>query len=225
MNRETRSCRFCKTQASINVRFCKKCGKSLKLGTETGSMAQPGFYKENTVQNTLMSCPSISHSDDPPRTLPPSPETVSAPSSSTLGTATSKTLGATTSSSRCPRPTPTGYPTALLITPVDAFDTMILMGLTAEAAEAKDLILSQLDFDLDMEVQHFAVAIRIPGGLISAQQLDGDPCFLELAIDLANRMLPVFDSNTGHALSLRQPQNSQDPLALHEPRRDWHLCP
>ncbi len=85
----------------------------------------------------------------------------------------------------------------MLITPVDAFDTMILMGLTAEAAEAKDLILSQLDFDLDMEVQHFAVAIRIPGGLISAQQLDGDPCFLELAIDLANRMLPVFDSNTG----------------------------
>ena len=102
---------------------------------------------------------------------------------------------------------------------------MILMGLTAEAAEAKDLILSQLDFDLDMEVQHFEVAIRILGGLISAQQLDGDPRFLELAIDLADRMFPVFDSNTGIAPSLRQPQNSQDPLPLHEPRRDWHLCP
>ena len=89
------------------------------------------------------------------------------------------------------------YPTPLLMTPVDAFDTMILMGLTAEAAEAKDLILSRLDFDLDMEVQHFEVAIRILGGLISAQQLDGDPRFLELAIDLADRMLPVFDSNTG----------------------------
>ena len=89
------------------------------------------------------------------------------------------------------------YPTPLLITPVDAFDTMILMGLSAEAAEAKDLILSQLNFDLDMEVQHFEVAIRILGGLISAQQLDGDPRFLELAIDFADRMLPVFDSNTG----------------------------
>ena len=44
------------------------------------------------------------------------------------------------------------YPTPLLITPVDAFDTMILMGLSAEAVEAKDLILSQLDFDLDIEV-------------------------------------------------------------------------
>jgi mannosidase alpha-like ER degradation enhancer 2 len=91
------------------------------------------------------------------------------------------------------------YPTPLLITPVDAFDTMILMGLSAEAVEAKDLILSQLDFDLDMEVQHFEVAIRILGGLISAQQLDSDPRFLELAIDLADRMLPVFDSNTGMA--------------------------
>jgi len=89
------------------------------------------------------------------------------------------------------------YPTPLLMTPVDAFDTMILMGLTAEAAEAKELILSELDFDLDMEVQHFEVAIRILGGLISAQQLDGDRHFLELAIDLADRMLPAFRSNTG----------------------------
>jgi hypothetical protein len=64
------------------------------------------------------------------------------------------------------------------MTPVDAFDTMILMGLTAEATEAKDLILSRLNFDLDMEVQHFEVTIRILGGLISAQQLEGDPAFL-----------------------------------------------
>jgi mannosidase alpha-like ER degradation enhancer 2 len=89
------------------------------------------------------------------------------------------------------------YPTPLLMTPVDAFDTLLLMGLTAEAAEAKDLILSRLDFDHDMEVQHFEAVIRILGGLISAQQLDGDSGFLELAIDLADRMLAVFDSNTG----------------------------
>jgi mannosidase alpha-like ER degradation enhancer 2 len=89
------------------------------------------------------------------------------------------------------------YATSLIMTPVDAFDTMLLMGLTAEAAEAKDLILSQLKFDLDMEVEHFEVAIRILGGLISAQQLDGDPRFLELATDLADRLLPAFNSNTG----------------------------
>jgi hypothetical protein len=160
-------------------------------------MAQPGFYKENTLQNTLMSCPSISHSDDPSenaglispdRLRAEFPHAWNGYKQYAWGHDELKPLSKTYSD---------WDPTTLLITPVDAFDTMILMGLTAEAAEAKDLILSQLDFDLDMEVQHFEVAIRILGGPISAQQLDGDSRFLELAIDLANRMLPVFDSNTG----------------------------
>jgi mannosidase alpha-like ER degradation enhancer 2 len=89
------------------------------------------------------------------------------------------------------------YATPLLVTPVDAFDTMLLMGLTSEAAEAKELILARLDFDLDIEIQHFEVVIRVLGGLISAQQLDGDSRFLKLATDLADRLLPIFDSNTG----------------------------
>ena len=188
-------------------------------------MAKPGFYKENTVHNTLMSCRSISHSDDPSENAAHiSPDRLraeflydwTASKQSAWGHAELKPLSKTYSD---------WYPTTLLITPVDAFDTMIMRGMTAEAAQAQDLILSQLDFDLNMEVQHLEVAIRILGGLISAQQLDGDPRFLELAIDLADRMFPVFDSNTGIAPSLRQPQNSQDPLPLHEPRRDWHLCP
>ena len=89
------------------------------------------------------------------------------------------------------------YATPLLMTLVDSFDTLVLMGLTEEAEEAKDLIFSHLDFDLDMEIQHFEVVIRILGGLLSARQFDGDPRFLDLAIDLADRMLPVFASNTG----------------------------
>lgn len=89
------------------------------------------------------------------------------------------------------------YRHSLLMTPVDAYDTMVIMGLTAERAEAKDLILSRLSFDYDMSVQHFEVSIRILGGLLSAHQLDGDPRFLALAKDLADRMLPVFNSPTG----------------------------
>jgi ER degradation enhancer, mannosidase alpha-like 2 len=89
------------------------------------------------------------------------------------------------------------YKTPLLMTPVDGLDTMIVMGLTAEAKEAKELIFTRLSFDQDMEVQHFEVCIRLLGGLISAYQWDGDPRFLALAKDLADRMLPVFDSKTG----------------------------
>jgi len=49
------------------------------------------------------------------------------------------------------------YKKSLLMTPVDAFDTMILMDLTEEAKEAKELIFKELDFDVDMDVQNFEV--------------------------------------------------------------------
>ncbi|MEK7667391.1 MAG: glycoside hydrolase family 47 protein [Gemmatimonadota bacterium] len=89
------------------------------------------------------------------------------------------------------------YPASLLMTPVDAFDTMLLMGLTDEAARAKALVLDSLSFDRDFPVQVFEVTIRLLGGLVTAYQMDGDPRFLALARDVADRMLPAFRSRTG----------------------------
>jgi mannosidase alpha-like ER degradation enhancer 2 len=89
------------------------------------------------------------------------------------------------------------YDTSLLMTPVDAFDTMVLMGLKEEAADAKRLILDRLSFDRDVSVQVFEVTIRLLGGLLSAYQMDRDPGFLRLATDLGNRLLPAFDTPTG----------------------------
>jgi mannosidase alpha-like ER degradation enhancer 2 len=89
------------------------------------------------------------------------------------------------------------YGTSLLMTPVDAFDTMVLMGLAKEAADAKRLILERLSFNRNISVQVFEVTIRLLGGLLSAYQADGDPGFLRLATDLADRLLPAFDSPTG----------------------------
>jgi mannosidase alpha-like ER degradation enhancer 2 len=89
------------------------------------------------------------------------------------------------------------YGTSLLLTPVDAMDSMILMGLDGEAAEAKTLILERLSFDADIEVQSFEVTIRLLGGLLTAYEWDGNPRFLKLAEDLGRRLLPVFDSPTG----------------------------
>ncbi len=89
------------------------------------------------------------------------------------------------------------YPASLEMTPLDGFDTMLLMGLTAQAARAKRLILDSLSFDRDFKVQVFEVTIRELGGLISAYQMDGDPRFLALARDLGNRLLPAFGSRTG----------------------------
>ena len=88
-------------------------------------------------------------------------------------------------------------PAVVYMTPVDALDTMTLMGLTDETAETRAYILAHLSFDLDASVQVFEVTIRLLGGLISAYQMSGEPKFLALAQDLGTRLLPAFNSRTG----------------------------
>jgi mannosidase alpha-like ER degradation enhancer 2 len=89
------------------------------------------------------------------------------------------------------------YTEPLLMTPVDALDTMILMGLKDEAASTRKYITQNLSFDKDIYVQNFEITIRLLGGLLSSYQLTGDKRLLALAEDLGNRLLPVFDSPTG----------------------------
>ena len=89
------------------------------------------------------------------------------------------------------------YAQPLLMTPVDALDTMIIMGLNDEASATQRYILANLSFDKDIEVQNFEITIRLLGGLLTNYQLTGDKRFLHLAEDLGNRLLPVFNSPTG----------------------------
>jgi ER degradation enhancer, mannosidase alpha-like 2 len=89
------------------------------------------------------------------------------------------------------------YAEPLLMTPVDALDTLLLMGLEAEAARAKALIVERLSFDKDVPVKNFEITIRMLGGLLSGYQMTGDRRLLQLAEDLGTRLLPAFDSPTG----------------------------
>jgi ER degradation enhancer, mannosidase alpha-like 2 len=89
------------------------------------------------------------------------------------------------------------YKTSMLMTPVDAFDTFIMLGLKKEAAEAKELILSKLNFNVDNDVQLFEITIRLLAGLQTAYEMDGDKRFLNLAEDLAKRLMPAFNTPTG----------------------------
>src|SRR5262245_53527783 len=86
------------------------------------------------------------------------------------------------------------YGQSLLMTPVDALDTLILMHLDAEAERARSLVVSDLSFDRDIYVKNFEITIRLLGGLLSSYQLTGDKRLLSLAEDLGNRLLPVFNS-------------------------------
>ncbi|HEY7785632.1 MAG TPA: glycoside hydrolase family 47 protein [Pyrinomonadaceae bacterium] len=89
------------------------------------------------------------------------------------------------------------YPEPLLMTPVDSLDTMILMRLDKEAAATRQYIIANLSFDKDIDVQNFEVTIRLLGGLLSAYELTSEKRLLDLATDLGNRLLPVFNSPTG----------------------------
>jgi ER degradation enhancer, mannosidase alpha-like 2 len=96
--------------------------------------------------------------------------------------------------SRTPRDWHAG---TLLITPVDALDTLLLLGEKGEAERARAYIAEHLTFDQDIEVKNFEITIRVLGGLLSAAQMLDDRDLLHLAEDLGRRLLPVFDSPTG----------------------------
>ena len=89
------------------------------------------------------------------------------------------------------------YATPLLMTPVDALDTMILMGLNEEANATREYLAKNLSFDHDIYVKNFEITIRLLGGLLSSYQLSGDKRLLVLADDLGTRLLPAFNSPTG----------------------------
>jgi len=89
------------------------------------------------------------------------------------------------------------YGPSLQMTPVDALDALLLLGLKDEAEKAKALIVEKLSFDQDIEVKNFEVTIRLLGGLLSGYQMTGDPRLLRLAEDLGTRLLPAFSSPTG----------------------------
>src|SRR5258708_34575978 len=89
------------------------------------------------------------------------------------------------------------YAQPLLMTPVDARGTLLLVGLADEAAKAKALIVERLSFDQDVSVKTFEITIRMLGGLLAGWQLTGDAQLLRLAGDLGTRPLPAFASPTG----------------------------
>ncbi len=89
------------------------------------------------------------------------------------------------------------YAVSFYMTPVDALDSMILMGLKTEADSARRLIETHLNFDQDIFVSNFEFTIRFLGGLLSSYELTRDKKLLNLAMDLADRELAAFKSPTG----------------------------
>jgi len=85
------------------------------------------------------------------------------------------------------------YAEPLLMTPVDALDTMMLMGLKDEFATTHHYVVDHLSFDKDISVQNFEVTIRLLGGLLTNYQLTGDKRLLDLAEDLGKSRAQMME--------------------------------
>ncbi|XP_040053804.1 endoplasmic reticulum mannosyl-oligosaccharide 1,2-alpha-mannosidase [Gasterosteus aculeatus] len=78
------------------------------------------------------------------------------------------------------------------LTLIDSLDTMWILGLKEEFAEARDWVEKELSFDKNVDVNLFETTIRVLGGLLSTFHLTGDRLFLEKAKDLGSRLMPAF---------------------------------
>ncbi|KAJ2073781.1 hypothetical protein IW146_003447 [Coemansia sp. RSA 922] len=85
------------------------------------------------------------------------------------------------------------------ITLVDSLDTLKIMELEDEYAEAKEFVRS-IRFDRSpagYKVQFFEMTIRALGGLLGAYELDRDPMLLEKARQVGDSLAYAFDTATG----------------------------
>ncbi|XP_026067299.1 mannosidase, alpha, class 1B, member 1b [Carassius auratus] len=80
------------------------------------------------------------------------------------------------------------------LTLIDALDTMWILGLKEEFAEAREWVARELSFDKNVDVNLFESTIRILGGLLSTYHLTGDSLFLEKAKDIGSRLMPAFNT-------------------------------
>lgn len=85
---------------------------------------------------------------------------------------------------------------------VDAMDTLYIMGLKKEFEAARKYVSKELHFLKSSVVSVFEFTIRYLGSLLTCYTFTRDEVFLNKAIELAQRLLPAFDTPTGIPMSL-----------------------
>ncbi|XP_030456478.2 mannosyl-oligosaccharide 1,2-alpha-mannosidase MNS1-like [Syzygium oleosum] len=83
------------------------------------------------------------------------------------------------------------------VTIVDALDTLFIMGLDEQFQRARDWVATSVNFNINYNASVFETTIRMVGGLLSAYDLSGDKVFLEKATDIADRLLPAWNTPSG----------------------------
>ena len=90
------------------------------------------------------------------------------------------------------------------MTIIDSLSTLYLMNMTEELNMGLDFLKHRFTHDVDIDAILFETTIRSLGGLLSIYELTGeiDKEILAVAVDLADRLLPAFNTSLGlpHAL-------------------------
>ncbi|XP_046962972.1 mannosyl-oligosaccharide alpha-1,2-mannosidase IA [Vanessa cardui] len=91
---------------------------------------------------------------------------------------------------------------------VDGMDTLYIMGLIDEFREGRDWIAEHFHInEIDSDLSVFETTIRFVGGLLSCYALTGDSLFRDKAAEVADALLPAFDTPTGLPYALINPSN------------------
>jgi ER degradation enhancer, mannosidase alpha-like 2 len=88
------------------------------------------------------------------------------------------------------------YGTTFYLTALEALDGLALMHLDKEADSTRNFLATHLSFDKDVFVPTGSFGARVLGALIANYQLSADQRLLDLANDLARRLVPAFISPT-----------------------------
>lgn len=84
------------------------------------------------------------------------------------------------------------------MTILDSMDSLKILGLNKEFDDATSWVREKATFDRSHTVSVFETNIRIIGGMLSAYDLSNNSLFLDKAIDMANRLLPSFNTQSGY---------------------------
>ncbi|KFM22865.1 Mannosyl-oligosaccharide 1,2-alpha-mannosidase MNS1 [Auxenochlorella protothecoides] len=80
---------------------------------------------------------------------------------------------------------------------VDSLDTLRMMGFTEEYERALGWVRSGLNLTVDFNASVFETTIRVVGGFLAAYELTGDEVLLKRSLQVAERLLPAYDTPTG----------------------------
>ncbi|XP_072387940.1 mannosyl-oligosaccharide 1,2-alpha-mannosidase IA-like isoform X1 [Diabrotica undecimpunctata] len=81
---------------------------------------------------------------------------------------------------------------------LDSLDTLYIMGMKDEFKQAREWVANELDVEQAVsDVSVFEVNIRFVGGLLTCYAFTGDTLFRDKAQQIADKLLPAFDTPSG----------------------------